>query len=78
VEALEVSEPEGGGAALKEGDLPGHLRTQQEGQDPGAEGSGTDSEEGEGQESSYRQDYQLNQAVNLLRGIILRESGEAS
>lgn len=78
VEALEVSEPEGGEAALKEGDLPGHLGTQQEDQGPEGEESKTESEEGEGREPSYRQDYQLNQAVNLLRGILLRESREAS
>jgi carboxyl-terminal processing protease len=60
VRPLEVTKPEGQAERLKERDLPGHLQ----GDNEGAEGEG-------GKAPSYLDDYQLNQAVNLLRGIIL-------
>jgi carboxyl-terminal processing protease len=78
VKPLEVSQPEDAQARrLKEKDLPGHLsngKTPQKKADGEAEG-----EQDQGEEApSYLEDYQLNQAVNLLRGIILVESRKAS
>lgn len=62
---LEVKQPEEQAERLKERDLPGHLQ-----------GDGDDAEDGE--RPSYLDDYQLNQAVNLLRGIILVGAEQAS
>ncbi|HKJ72222.1 MAG TPA: S41 family peptidase [Gammaproteobacteria bacterium] len=66
VRPLEVKKPEDQAQHLKEKDLPGHLQ-----------GDG----EGEAKDSkapSYLDDYQLSQAVNLLRGVILVGSKQAS
>ncbi|MFB6260166.1 MAG: S41 family peptidase, partial [Thiohalorhabdaceae bacterium] len=62
---LEVKQPEEKAERLKESDLPGHLQ-----------GNGGKSEKED--EASYLDDYQLNQAVNLLRGIILVGDKQAS
>ncbi len=74
VKPLEVKQPEKDGAALTEGDLPGHLKTRQ----PTQEEKTQEGEKGQGQPPSYLEDYQLTQAVNLLRGILLREGQRAS
>ncbi|KPV41052.1 peptidase S41 [Thiohalorhabdus denitrificans] len=76
VKPLEVSQPEDNGNRLTERDLPGHLMNNSlEGEEGGEEGQ-EQSEEGEAPD--YMDDYQLNQALNLLRGIILMESKQAS
>lgn len=68
VRPLEVTKPEGREERLKERDLPGHL--QGDGEGGGGEGSN--------KAPDYLDDYQLNQAVNLLRGIILVGPKKAS
>ncbi|HKL76928.1 MAG TPA: S41 family peptidase [Gammaproteobacteria bacterium] len=74
VKPLEVSQPDQQAQRLKEKDLPGHLSN---GKAKGADGESVEQgKEGDG--PAYLEDYQLNQAVNLLRGIILVESRQAS
>jgi len=82
VKPMELSRPEEQARRLKEEDLPGHLANGK----ADAEGEGGKAEEADqeadqkdkGKAPSYLEDYQLNQAVNLLRGIILVESRQAS
>ncbi|MFA9459765.1 S41 family peptidase [Thiohalorhabdus sp. Cl-TMA] len=74
VRPLEVSKPEQSGERLTEKDLPGHLMNNGgSGQPGGGEGAKKD-----GKTPTYLEDYQLNQAMNLLRGIILMETKKAS
>ena len=68
VRPLEVSQPKQNNDRLKEKDLPGHLENNNGG------GEGSEDEEAK----RFLEDYQLNQAVNLLRGIILVEGRKAS
>ena len=70
VRPLEVKKPENQADRLTEKDLPGHLR-----------GDGEDEQGEQGEEGnmpSYLDDYQLNQAVNLLRGITLVKGKQGS
>jgi len=68
VRPLEVTKPDEQAERLKERDLPGHLQ-----------GDGEGDSAGKGDEApGYVDDYQLNQAVNLLRGVILVGSKKAS
>jgi carboxyl-terminal processing protease len=67
VRPLEVKKPEDQADRLTEKDLPGHLR-----------GDGEGESDEEGNMPSYLDDYQLNQAVNLLRGITLVKGKQGS
>ena len=78
VEPLEVSQPEDSGeSTISEKDLPGHL-SNGNGDGEASDGAAENESSGEEKGADYTDDYQLNQAVNLLRGIILAGQRQAS